>query len=345
MRCLIDETVNTDKQLNRNYMNHSLDQKLDRIRSGQYSPSDFVIADAKDADMGFGATGPGPVIDAPQRFKSKTAYLAAMQEMVESGLVDIMLMSASSAETLGNQSLFKNSSTVPAIRLNDTTDIWVARESCYRESASRPFRTALLPAVNHLANLGLYSITYSNDLAHDHASLSAYRNFRQELLQTDMRHFLEVFNPAFDIGIETNSLGFYINDMIVKTLAGVTHKEAPRFLKIQFNGYEAMQELASYDPENLIVGILGGAKGTTRDTFELVHQAEQAGARVALFGRKINLSESPVLLVSIMRRVIEGELSPADAVVLYHDQLTEAHIDPVRSLQEDSQITDETLKA
>ena len=266
-------------------MKNSLDRKLERIQSGRYTPADFVIADAKDADMGFGATGPGPTSGLSQQFKTKSQYLAAMKEMAESGLVDIMLMSASSAETLVSDDGFKQSVVTPAIRLNDTSDIWVARGSHYRDSASRPFRSALLHAVEHIADLGLYSITYSNDLERDIKSLEAYRAFREELIDSSYNHFLEVFNPAFDIGILADELGFYINDMIVKTLAGVTRKEAPLFLKIQFNGFAAMQELAQYDPENLIVGILGGAKGTSRDTFELIHQAEQAGARVALFGR------------------------------------------------------------
>jgi len=326
-------------------MKKSLDQKLERIRSGGYTPAEFIIADAKDADMGFGATGTGPVAGASHQFKSKLDYLAAMREMADSGLIDIMLMSASSAETHHKNGVFNQSAVTPAVRLNDTSDIWGVRGSRYQESASRPFRTALLPAVSHIANLGLYSITYSNDLSRDLDSLNAYRQFREELLETNIRHFLEVFNPAFDIGINADDIGFYINDMIVKTLAGVTHKESPHFLKIQFNGYKAMQELTNYDPQHLIVGILGGAKGTSRDTFELVHQAEQAGARVALFGRKINLSESPILLVAIMREVIQGDLSPADAVTAYHAGLEEAGINADRSMQQDAQITDETLKA
>ena len=38
----------------------SLDRKLARIRSGAYTPADFIIADAKDADMALGLTAPGP---------------------------------------------------------------------------------------------------------------------------------------------------------------------------------------------------------------------------------------------------------------------------------------------
>jgi len=321
----------------------TLEEKLARTQSGHYSPNQFIIADAKDADMGFGATGPGPASSDSNQFKTKLDYLNSMRTMVDSGLVDIMLMSASSGETLTKQGVFKDSAVTPAIRLNDTTDIWVARGSAYREAASRPFRTALLHAVRHIADLGLYSITFSNDLERDFESLNAYRAFRQEILDTDFRHFLEVFNPAFDIGISSTNLGHYINDMIVKTLAGVTANEAPRFLKIQFNGFKAMQELAAYDPENLTVGILGGAKGTTRDTFELLHQAEQAGARVALFGRKINLAESPALIVTLMREVIEGNLTPAEAVNAYHSGLSDQGIRPMQSLNTDLQVTDQTL--
>ena len=36
------------------------------------------------------------------------------------------------------------------------------------------------------------------------------------------------------------------------------------------------------------------AAGTTRDTFELLAQGVKYGARVALFGRKIGLAESPL---------------------------------------------------
>ena len=42
----------------------SLDQKLVRIRAGNYTPADFIIADAKDPDMAFGIACPGPARDA-----------------------------------------------------------------------------------------------------------------------------------------------------------------------------------------------------------------------------------------------------------------------------------------
>jgi hypothetical protein len=105
-----------------------------------------------------------------------------------------------------------------------------------------------------------------------------------------------------------------------------------------------MEELAAYDPGHLIVGILGGAKGSTRDTFELIAQAEKYGARIALFGRKIAQAESPLTLVRFMRRVVEGEVVPDEAVKAYHAELTAAGISPARKLADDRRITEPALK-
>ncbi len=122
--------------------NKTLDAKLSAIRANTYKPTDFVIADAKDGDIGFGAAAPGPDPSAPGGFKPRAAHLAKIREMTESGLVDIMLLSASTAERLHGEGLFANSPVTPAIRLNDTTDIWSARGGRYREEPSRHHRTA-----------------------------------------------------------------------------------------------------------------------------------------------------------------------------------------------------------
>jgi hypothetical protein len=319
----------------------TLDQKLARIRGGQYRHADFIIADAKDADMGFGLTAPGP--DGRGGFKGRDRYLSAMTDMVGSGLVDIMLMSASSAQTLLKRGVFKNSRVTPAVRLNDATDIWSQRGSTYRDHPSRPFATAEPAQVGKFADLGLYSITFSNDVERDRESLQTYRAFRAEAAKHKLRHFLEVFNPAFDIGLKGAAIGEYVNDCIIRSLAGVVAGDRPLFLKLQYNGPNAMEELASYDPCGLIVGVLGGGKGTTRDTFELALQSERHGARVALFGRKINLAESPIELVALMRRVVEGDILAPDAVKKYHDHLRKAALKPHRSLADDVEITEPVL--
>ena len=326
----------------------SLDQKLARIRSGAYTPADFIIADAKDADMALGLTAPGPSRRsdgvATEKFATRATYLDAIRTMTRSGLVDIMLTSVSTAELLTNEGLFADNAVTPAVRYNDTSDIWYPRHGRYGTEPSRPFRSARLPRVRQFVDLGLYSITLSNEIEHDLTTIEAYSAFRAEITEQGMRHFLEVFNPTFDIGVPKNKLGQFIADSIVSRLAGVVSVEQPVFLKIAYNGREAMEDLASYDPQRLIVGILGGAEGTTRDTFELISQAEQSGARVALFGRKINLSQNPLDLVRFMRAVVAREMSPQEAVKAYHGTLQEKGIVPALSLADDIEISDPVLR-
>lgn len=326
----------------------SLDRKLARIRAGAYTAQDFIIADAKDADMAFGLTAPSPVRDQAGRFTPvfthRAAYLEAIREMTRSGLVDIMLTSASAAEILVNEGLYADSEVTPAVRYNDTTDIWYPRGGRYGSEPSRPFRSARLPQVGKFADLGLYSVTFSNEITRDIATLEAYSDFRAEAAELAMRHFLEVFNPVFDIGVAPDEMGHFIGDSIVRLLAGVLSPEQPVFLKIVYNGRRAMEALASYDPERLVVGILGGAKGTTRDSFELLSRAERAGARVALFGRKINLAQSPIDLVTLLRAVVARDLPADEAVKAYHGALQAKGIEPMLPLKDDLEISDLILR-
>ena len=326
----------------------SLDQKLARIRAGHYTPKDFIIADAKDADMAFGLAAPGPARDNAGNFipgfSTRATYFEAIRTMTRSGLVDIMLTSASAAEILVSEGLYTHSDVTPAVRCNDTSDIWYPRGGRYGAEPSHPFRSARASQVRQFADLGLYSVTFSNDVSRDLATLDAYSAFRAEVAPLGLRHFLEVFNPAFDIGVPPTEMGHFVGDLITRTLAGVVSTEQPIFLKIVYNGREAMETLSAYDPERLVVGVLGGAKGTTRDAFELVSQAERSGARVALFGRKINLAQSPLDLVRLMRAVVERELPTDEAVKAYHGAMQTKGIKPVLSLPDDLVISDPTLK-
>jgi len=321
-----------------------LDRKLANIRAGRYRPEDFIIADAKDGDIGFGRAAPGPD-RASGAMKPRETHLQAIREMTASGLVDIMLMSASTGQRLSKEGLFAGTDVTPAIRLNDTTDIWSARGGRYRETPSRHHRTARIDQARKYADLGLYSVTFSNERDIDALNAEAYSAFRAEAVEHGMRHFLEVFNPAFDVKLSENAdIGSFINDNIVRTLAGVMEEDYPLFLKLQYNGPRAMEELASYDPSALIVGILGGAAGTARDTFELLSQAERYGARVALFGRKIHFAESPLDIVAMMREVVARTVTPAEAVKAYHGALEKKKIAPARTLADDIELTEQPLK-
>ena len=79
------------------------------------------------------------------------------------------------------------------------------------------------------------------------------------------------------------------------------------------------------------------------DTFNLLKLAQTHGARVALFGRKINLAESPLDILALMRQVIEGALTPDEAVQAYHDTLGARKIAPKLSLDVDRKVSDPVL--
>jgi hypothetical protein len=336
-----------------------LDQKLARILAGKYQSSDFIIADAKDGDMGPSLTSSGPkrAKDGSwTRYRSRAEFLDEIRAIVRQDLLDIMLVSASNLEVLNEDRLFQKSAVTPAIRANDTTCIWRMRGATYHNSPSRPFRSASLSRAMYGtakpparggrvkgADLGLYSITFNNDIEADIRSLEAFAAFRAEAAALGFRYFLEVFNPNVETGIDPKLLPHYVNDAILRCLAGVTKAERPKFLKIAYNGPKALEELASFDP-GLVVGVLGGGAGTTRDAFELIHQAERYGARVALFGRKINLAESQLEMVAMLRRVASGEVKPKEAVKAYHGRLKKLGIAPARSLEDDSTVTEAVLK-
>jgi hypothetical protein len=245
--------------------------------------------------------------------------------------------------------LFDQSHVTPAARANDTSDIFVLRGGDYVRHPSRPFRSATVDHIQcgHLdcepaervrgANLGLYSITFNNRLDEDLLALEEYRKFRLEAEQKGFRHFLELFDPNAPAQLDASAVPAFINDCVARTLAGVTQAGRPLFLKMVYHGPKAMEELVAYDPQ-LIVGILGGSAGTTYDAFKLIAEAQKYGARVALFGRKINNAESQLAFVEFLRRIVDGEISPEEAVRAYHGVLARLNIKPHRKLEDDLQL-------
>jgi len=335
-----------------------LDEKLARIRAGRYRRADFILADAKDPDMGPSLTGCGPAREADgswTRYRTRSEFLDQIQAVIEQDVVDVMLTSASNLERLVKRGAFADSAVKPAIRANDTTDIWVMRGATYNAKPSRAFRSASLSRVRFgaatprpnaevaLTDLGLYSITFNDDIDADIASLEAFAQFRRDAEANAFNYFLEVFNPNVATGIAPEIIPHYINDCILRCLAGLVEAERPQFLKIAYNGPRALEELASFD-SSLVVGVLGGGAGTTRDCFELIHQAEKYGARIALFGRKINLAESPLEIIKFMRAVADGSIAPAEAVAAYHGALQKQGVTPRRELAADNEITESVLK-
>lgn len=328
----------------------SLDTKLADIHANTSRSKAFILADAKDADMatGLAATGVDPIT---RKRRTLAEYREQIRSVIRQGLVDIVLMSASTNELLTiKERLFDQSPITPAARANDTTDIHLPTGGQYAKEPSRPFRSALLdhimagkidpvPHERKLgADLGLYSITPNNDLEFDLPTIEAYKSFREEAERKGFRHFLEVFDPNACGDACPADLGRFINDLIVRTLAGVCGRGRPVFLKISYHGPAAMEELATYDP-HLVPGILGGASGTTFDAFHQLWEARKYGARAALYGRMINNSEHQTTFVQHLRWLADGEIEPLEAVQSYHGELQKLKISPFRPLEDDQKAT------
>src|SRR5262245_51779468 len=328
----------------------SLDAKMARIHADPRGCKDFILADAKDADMALSIGAPGRSPESypgEVRYRTLAEFRDVIEQIVEQKLVDIMLLSASTSEALTiHKRIFDQSPVTPAARANDTTDIHIIRGSKYPTSPSLPFRTATLDHIQcgHLdckaeeralgANLGLYSITFNNDSVLDRAALEEYKTFRHEAERKGFRHFLEVFDPNRPEAVDPEKIPDFINDAIVRTLGGVTSRGRPIFLKMVYHGPRALEELIHYDP-HLVVGILGGSAGTTYDAFKLLGEAKKYGARVALFGRKINNAENQLAFIQFLRLIADGEITPEEGVRAYHGVLHKLGVQPHRTLEAD----------
>ena len=328
-------------------------RKLDSIRANSKA-RDFVIADAKDADVTWGVAGPGaiwpPAADGSARFRTLPEFLEQIRQIVAQGVVDIVLASVSVMDHLAHQErIFDNSDVTPAIRANDTSDIWCARGARYRQSPSVPFSSVYLHEAQYgsltaqsaggpVVNLGLFSVTFNNNLESDRLHLEAFKAFRAEAQRCGFHYFLEIFPPNVDAGISVDQIPAFVNDWAARLLAGVPAAGRPVFLKVPYFGPKWMEELASYDP-TVIVGIMGGTIGTTFDSFTMLAEAQKYGARVALYGRRIKEAEDPLSFILAMRQIVEAQTTPADAVRWYHAQLQKQKIPPKRSLADDMQLT------
>ena len=149
-----------------------------------------------------------------------------------------------------------------------------ARPRSTTSSAARP---SAPPDERHLgADLGLYSVTFNNDVDLDRRTLEAYKAFRLEAEAKGFRHFLEVFDP----NAARASAG---RPGAVHQRPHCAHpgrRDQPRpaaVPKIVYHGPAAMEALARYD-RSLVVGILGGSAGTTFDAFQMLWEAKKYGA-------------------------------------------------------------------
>ena len=321
-------------------MKKSLDAKLADIRNNSNSDA-FIIAYAADPDM---SKGLATLTDATPSIQ---AYYDDLVDITEQAKIDVLLTSVSTMDVLAREKrLFDTSPVTPAVRANDTTDLWDATGAEYTSLPSRPFASptieeaqygTLLPKPDQKQDidLGLYSVTFNNNLDTDWLTLTEFKAFRTEATRKGFRYFLEVFNPnVADCGLRAEDIPTYVNDQIARMLAGIPRASRPEFLKIAYNGPESMESLVNYD-STVVVGILGGPTSTTYDSFKLISEGKKYGARVALFGRRIKGAENPLAFVEVLRDIADGLVSPEEGVKIYRNTLKKLGIAPLRNYEDD----------
>ena len=99
----------------------------------KYKPTDFILADAKDPDYAFGVKGTGAhdYLDQSGKHRSIPDFRQTIRDIVKQKQMDVMLGAVSNMEPLAAEGLFEKSAVTPAIRANDTTDIWLPRSGSY----------------------------------------------------------------------------------------------------------------------------------------------------------------------------------------------------------------------
>src|SRR5262245_3368470 len=148
----------------------SLDLKLANIHANPTTARDFILADAKDADMAFGLSATGPSDEPGKTFRSLAEYRDLMREIVRQGLVDILMMSPSSSDLLSREErVFEGTTVTAAVRANDSADIHLVRGDRCSRTPSMHFLTATIDQLRggrascspedrrKGCNLGLYS--------------------------------------------------------------------------------------------------------------------------------------------------------------------------------------------
>src|SRR5256714_10605287 len=104
--------------MNAGMIDKSLDRKLARIHADPYGVKGFILADAKGADMALAIGAPGRSPEAHSgelRYRTLAEFRDIIEQIVEQGLVDIMLMSASTSEALTiHKRIFDRSPITPA---------------------------------------------------------------------------------------------------------------------------------------------------------------------------------------------------------------------------------------
>jgi hypothetical protein len=314
------------KKKEKKHMGNRMYEKLADRNALEKSP---IFVFAADHPSGMGIHGLGKA-DREGRHRTHPEFLQLIREVVNDGYIDAIILAPADAELLAREEqLFKEAPVTPVVRMNAETGIWSPRYGSYQEYPSSPFQTilvdearyceALMGTIEHCnVTTGLYSITLNNDVNADERTLSAYMRFAREVGKVeDFHHILEVFPPNRPIReMDSEQTGGYIADSIVRIMSHLVRSQRPLLIKTAYLHKKIWQELTSFNPE-LNIGALGGSFKDTITTLQLAHDVVHNGGRAVLFGRSIFLEKDPVEFCRVMRKVVDKEVSPEQALDEY----------------------------
>ena len=324
----------------------SLDAKLASIHADPHGAKDFILADAKDADMaaGLAATGDRPASPASRARWPSTATRCARSRA--RGWSTSCSCRASTSEVLTIQERLFDNSRRHARRPRQRHDRHPPhRRRHLRAAPSRPFRTATLDQIQcgharpdaeraHARRRPrpLLDHVQQRHRRSTYATLEAYKEFRLEAERKGFRHFLEVFDPNACGEQRPADLGRFINDLIVRTLAGVPSAGPAGVPQDRLPRPEGDGGAGRATTRTSSSASSAAPAGTTYDAFKLLEEAKKYGARAALFGRKINNSEHQLTFVRFLRAIADGEIDAEEACRAYHGDLAKLGITPHRPL-------------
>jgi hypothetical protein len=300
-------------------------QKLSNRENLKKSP---VFVFAADHLAGVGIHGLG---QSGSSYRTHPEFVQLIRDIVKQEMVDAVLMTPADAELLASmECLFQESPVTPLVRMNAETGIWSPRYGRYRAAPSVPFQTVPLGETDWCDSLirtatgtccvtaGLYSITLNNKVAADHRTMSAYLTFAREVGKTEnFHHILEVFPPNVKLpDMDQEEVASYTADSIVRIMNHLTRKQRPLLIKTQYLSAAIWKELTGFDPE-LVIGALGGSYMNAETTLDLACRVIRDGGGAVLFGRPVFMEKDPPGLCRAIRAVIDGEMSPAQALDTY----------------------------
>ena len=245
--------------------------------------------------------------------------------------------------------LFDNSHVTPAVRANDTSDIFIVRGCVYRERAGpavplgdarpHPMRPRRLRARRAARSARTWACTASRSTTSwttTSRTLERFHAVPRGGRAQGIPPLPRSLRPEHARALSTRHvLPHFINDMIARTLAGVGAGRAaavPQDRLSRPEGDGGAGPLRSA-PGRRHPRRVGAAR--RYDAFKLLAEAQKYGASVALYGRKINNAENQLAFVEFLRLIVDGVIAPEEAVKAYHAVLGKLGIRPHRSLEDD----------